>query len=149
MIDAATRARIIEEAKSWLGTPYHHMGRVKGAGVDCAMLLAEVYAAAGVIDHVESDFYPLDWHMHRDEELYLSKIFESKVAFETTQNNLLPGDVVLARFGWTFSHGAIVIEWPLCIHASIKTPVSYVDVLREAMFKKMNGELRPMKFFTL
>jgi len=38
---------VIRCAHAWLRTPYHHMGRVKGAGVDYAMLLAEVYSEAG------------------------------------------------------------------------------------------------------
>jgi len=29
------RKQIVEEAHSWLGTPYHHFAMVKGAGVDC------------------------------------------------------------------------------------------------------------------
>jgi cell wall-associated NlpC family hydrolase len=31
------RAAVVAEARSWLGTPFHHQGRVKAAGVDCAM----------------------------------------------------------------------------------------------------------------
>jgi len=31
------RLAVTEEARVWLGTPYHHMGRVKGAGTDCLM----------------------------------------------------------------------------------------------------------------
>lgn len=34
----------VAEAITWLGTPYHHQGRVKGVGVDCGTLLCEVYA---------------------------------------------------------------------------------------------------------
>jgi cell wall-associated NlpC family hydrolase len=43
------RLTVIEEARQWLRTPYHHMGRVKGGGTDCLMLLVEVYRATGVI----------------------------------------------------------------------------------------------------
>lgn len=25
----------VTEALTWLGTPYHHQGRIKGVGVDC------------------------------------------------------------------------------------------------------------------
>ena len=32
------RARIVAEAMTWLGTPYHHRGKLKGIGVDCAQL---------------------------------------------------------------------------------------------------------------
>lgn len=33
---------IINEARSWVGTPFHHQGRVKGAGVDCIGLVIGV-----------------------------------------------------------------------------------------------------------
>ena len=36
------RQRVVAEAETWLRTPYHHMGRIKGGGIDCPTLLAEV-----------------------------------------------------------------------------------------------------------
>ena len=39
----AQRAAVVAEARSWIGTPYHHAADVKGHGVDCAMLLIRVY----------------------------------------------------------------------------------------------------------
>lgn len=49
------RAAVIREARSWIGTPYHHQGRVKGVGVDCGGLIIEVGRATGllVIDAAE------------------------------------------------------------------------------------------------
>jgi hypothetical protein len=52
------RAAVIGEAETWLLTPYHHMGRVKGGGTDCLMLLAEVYEAVGLVPHIDIPFYP-------------------------------------------------------------------------------------------
>ena len=58
---AGSRNRVCRIARSWLGTPYHHMGRVKGAGVDCAMFPLEVYReelpAAGGSGQTDCD----DW----------------------------------------------------------------------------------------
>ena len=31
-----TKEDVVREAKTWLGTPFHHQGRLKGVGVDCA-----------------------------------------------------------------------------------------------------------------
>lgn len=108
------REQIVNEAKSWLRTPYRHKARVKGGGVDCAQLLIAVYSACGLID---PDFavedYPMDWHLHRDEERYLNHVLAHAHAVKTPQQ----GDVALFRFGRTVSHGAIVLEWPLVIHA--------------------------------
>lgn len=112
-IEEIERAMVIEEARTWLGTPYHPHARVKGAGVDCAMLLIEVYRACNLIPDVDPGHYAPDWHLHRSDELYLKSII--RYAREVPEP--LPGDVALFRFGRCVSHGAIVIAWPTVIHA--------------------------------
>ncbi|HZT87388.1 MAG TPA: hydrolase [Stellaceae bacterium] len=118
------RERVVAEALTWLGTPYHHRARVKGAGVDCLMLLAEVYEAAGVIAHVEPAHYPPDWHLHRDVERYVEGVlhYAHEVAGPPR-----PGDVAVFRFGRAFAHGAVVLAWPRVIHAFVRTGVVYGD----------------------
>ncbi len=108
------RFSVVAEAVTWLGTPYHHMGRVKGVGVDCLTLLAEIYESAGVIPHVEIPFYPPDWHLHRGVERYLEGLLGYAREIEVAPE---PGDVALLRFGRCFAHGAIVTAWPMLIHA--------------------------------
>lgn len=146
MSETLQRELALQEAREWIGTPYHHMGRVKGAqgGVDCAMLLLEVYEKAGVIEHVVPDYYPPDWMLHRSEERYLIECLNHGHEIEQP----LPGDVVVVKFGRCFAHGAIVVQWPVCIHAYLGAPVSYVNALLEAIFKKETGELRDMKFIS-
>ena len=48
-LESHQRAAVVAETCSWLGTPYHDRGRIKGSGVDCAMLPAEIYTAVGLI----------------------------------------------------------------------------------------------------
>ena len=33
---------VVRQARTWLNTPYHHQGRLKGVGVDCAGLAIRV-----------------------------------------------------------------------------------------------------------
>lgn len=115
MSEAEQRAAVIAEAKSWLRTPYHHMGRLKGIGADCATFPAEVYAACKVIPPVEIGFYPPDWHLHRSEEKYLARVLDYAPEVAAPQ----PGDFVLWRIGRALAHGAIVIGWPKIIHAVV------------------------------
>ncbi|MDE1914749.1 MAG: hypothetical protein KGJ57_17380 [Sphingomonadales bacterium] len=110
---AKERALVVNEAREWLGTPYHPCARVKGAGVDCAMLPAEVYEACGVIGHIDVGPYPTDWHLHRSEERYLAGVTAHAHEVEFP----LPGDFVLYRWGRCLAHGAIVVRWPTIIHA--------------------------------
>lgn len=73
-MDTSARDRVLTEALSWQGTPWHHQGRVKGVGVDCLMFLAEVYERAGVIPHADPGNYARDWHMHRSDELFMGGV---------------------------------------------------------------------------
>jgi cell wall-associated NlpC family hydrolase len=112
---ARRRAAVVAEAISWLGTPFHHEARVKGAGVDCAMLLCEVYARAGLVGRIDVPHYPPDWHLHRDVERFLALLAAHAREIAGPPE---PGDVALFRFGRCFSHGAIVTAWPRLIHAN-------------------------------
>lgn len=46
----ATRSQIVAEARTWIGTPWHHQGRLKGpsGGVDCVGLLVGTARACGL-----------------------------------------------------------------------------------------------------
>lgn len=115
--ELAQRQAVVAEALTWLGTPYHHHGRIKGVGVDCAMLLAEVFAACGLVPRVEPGMYPHDWHLHRTEELFAGWV--ERVGARTVERPRL-GDIGLFHFGHTWSHGAVVVadgEVPMLVHA--------------------------------
>ena len=142
---------MIEIAKSWLRTPYHDGARIKGAGVDCATLIAEVFAEAGVIPHVEIEPYSAQWHMHRDEEKYLGYVTAYAREIEGPPN---PADVVMFRFGRLFSHGAIVIAWPTIIHSRIGHGCEYADAEKNAWLARVGegyekpAPPRPRRFFS-
>ena len=118
------RSVVIAEAETWLRTPYHHMGRVKGAGTDCLMLLAEVYKAVGVIPHIDVPFYPPDWNLHRDAERYLEGLMPYAREIDGPPRG---GDVAVFKFGRCFAHGVIVVSWPRLIHAWCDAGVVYAD----------------------
>ena len=128
-------------ARSWLGTPYHHMGRVKGAGVDCATFLAEVYAEAGLCAPVPISYYPQDWMLHRSEERYLAILLEHVHEISGPPE---PGDIVMYHFGRCWAHGGIVLEWPLIIHALNGKAVLLADGEREGCLVH-----RAKRFFSL
>ena len=110
----AWRTAVVEEAKTWLRTPWVHRARVKHAGVDCAQLLIGVFAGAGVIAEFDTGEYPADWMLHREDERFIGWIDKYMVPLEGTPQ---PGDIVLWKYGRCFSHAAIVIDWPVVIHS--------------------------------
>ena len=119
---------IISEARSWLGTPFHHRAMVRGAGVDCAHFLIGVYSAVGLAPKVETENYPPDWHFHKDEERFLGYLERYARRVETPA----PGDVAMFKFGHCVSHGAIVVAWPTVIHAYFRQGVVIADAERGA-----------------
>jgi cell wall-associated NlpC family hydrolase len=127
----AQRQRVIDAAMSWLRTPYHHQGCVKGAGADCAMFPLAVYRECGLI---ASDYapppYSTQWHLHRSEEKYIHEI--EKLAVEKASHEILPADFVIFKFGRTYSHGAIVIKWPQVIHSYIPHGVMLTNATTDA-----------------
>jgi cell wall-associated NlpC family hydrolase len=111
-----TRQDIVEEAKTWLRTPWMHRQRVKGCGVDCAQLLIGVFSGVGMIKEFDTGEYPSDWMMHRSEERFQGFVRQ----YAKQVDKPLPGDIVLYKVGHCFAHGAIVVEWPLIIHAFLR-----------------------------
>jgi cell wall-associated NlpC family hydrolase len=123
LTEAEERQAVIAEARTWLRTPWHHGAKVKGAGVDCAMLLIACYSAAGLISDFTPEHYPIDWAMHRDQALFDEWLSRFAHLVDTPG----PGDVAHYRFGRVFSHAAIVVDWPLIIHASMPTGIVTLD----------------------
>jgi cell wall-associated NlpC family hydrolase len=146
MTEADQRAAVVAEALSWLRTPYHHQAAVKGVGADCAMFPQAVYVARGIMPHRESiGDYPVQWHMHHDEERYLAAVLKYSREIDGPP---LPGDFMLFKFGKAFAHGAIVIEWPCIIHARLGGCVELADAEQDGIFRHKNGTHRERRFFT-
>ena len=129
MTEQEERDMVVAEVRSWIGTPYHHMACVKGAGVDCGQIIKATYEATGMIETFVLQKYTHDWHMHRDEEAYLGSLTkyldlltpDEKTLDERAEDpdfHPLPGDVIMFKIGRTYSHGCMVTEWPLVVHAN-------------------------------
>jgi cell wall-associated NlpC family hydrolase len=142
MTEPETRAAIVAEALTWEGTPYMSHARLKGVGVDCALLPASVYEAVGIIPTINPT-YTADWMMHRDEEQFLSFVLPH--AREIPEADLQPGDLVIWKFGRTFSHSAIVIDYPTVLHAVIRGGA----VIRADMTQDVDLIDRPRKCFSV
>lgn len=135
------RRRILEVARSWLGTPFHHGARVKGAGVDCAQFLAAVYEEAGIVEQVALPAtYPPDWFLHQHDSRYVDGLLEHTRRVDTPE----PGDLAAFQFGRSLSHGAIVVAWPTIIHAYVDGGVLLDDAMRNArLAERYRGSFSP------
>jgi cell wall-associated NlpC family hydrolase len=136
------RAAVVAAARAWIGTPYHHMADIKGAGVDCAMLLVRVYCDLGLVSPFDPRPYTRDWMMHRNEERYLGFLLErARIVAKPDA-----GDVILFKIGRCFAHGGIVTRTePLTIcHAFM--PAGYVIEDEIARSAELSEWMVPAKF---
>jgi cell wall-associated NlpC family hydrolase len=117
---AEERARVVAIARSWIGTPFHHNARIKGVGVDCAQLLAAVFAEAALEDATLPE-YSADWFLHEDRERYLDEMDRYTVAVAEGAPVEL-GDIPMFRYGRSVSHAGIIVEvspttYPIMVHS--------------------------------
>ena len=56
-----TRARIVAEARAWIGTPYRHQASLKGVGCDCLGLVRGVWRAVIGPEPERAPPYAPDW----------------------------------------------------------------------------------------
>lgn len=118
-----TREDVVREARSWIGTPYHLRGQVKGAGCDCATLILCCYRNCGLIKDEQMGIFSGDWWVHTTEQKYMLRILRhaAKVA-ETVAFRAIkaePGNIVLTATSGSkvYNHGGIITEWPKVVHA--------------------------------
>lgn len=133
------RAAIVADALTWLGTPYRHLGDVKGQGVDCAMLLVRLLAAQQLIPQdLDPRPYSPQWHLHRGEERYLQWLQQLGTPTDDPQ----PGDIAVWRYGRTYSHGALYIGGGQVVHALAQARM----VLRQRMHEQPLAGRVPLWF---
>jgi NlpC/P60 family putative phage cell wall peptidase len=91
---------VMATARSWLGTPWIHQGRLKGVGVDCGGLIIGVGKELGLLDFDTSAYGRIpDGQRLRalcDEHLTAKPVAD-----------IVPGDVLLMRFTRHPQHLAI------------------------------------------
>lgn len=133
---------ILDEAASWVGTPYHHKGRVKGVGVDCGGYIHCVYGRFFSLKPFP-DYYAEDWALHRGQELYLDFIGE----YVREVPRPVPAGLALFQFGRCFAHGAICTEDRRFLHAWGRTQCGSVQKSARGFFRYPDGRLRAVKFF--
>jgi cell wall-associated NlpC family hydrolase len=127
--ETALRAKVVEVAKSWIGTPYRQLGATKGVAVDCSMHVARTLIEAGVFEEFDPRPYPPTWFLHRADERYLDWLRSTAEVVEVPQ----PGDVISVRFGRAFAHSGIVIDAGHLVHAFADTGVCQISPLHHTV----------------
>lgn len=134
-----SRTEVVSEARSFVSTPYHLGGQVKGAGVDCATLLMCVYRNCGILKDEQLGVFAGDWWLHAKEDTYMLRILRHafRVAEAVAYRSLeaAPGNIVLTKCAGSrvYNHGAIVLAWPRVVHA-VHPAVEEIDASKHPMW---------------
>jgi cell wall-associated NlpC family hydrolase len=117
MTETQFRSAIVEEAKSWIGTPYRASGALKGVGINCAQFLFCVAKNAGVLpaDAPQPRWYTPQLATNSKEERLIAYV-TAYGAIEIAEDDAQAGDIVLYKSGQAHGHAAIVLDWPQIIH---------------------------------
>jgi cell wall-associated NlpC family hydrolase len=151
--EAAARAAFVNEALSWVGTPFLDCGDVKGpnGAVDCAMLLVRAAVDTGCVAPFDPRPYSPRWHLHRSEELFLGWITGRLGAREVAEPRV--GDVILWQFGRCFSHGAVLVNAAEVCHAYYAAGMALVSQRHEPLLDFISDGRanlpRPVRYFDL
>lgn len=83
-----TGRQIVKEARTYIDTPFHHQGRLKGIGIDCVGLLTCVASALGITDYDNTSY-------SRDPDGVTLMQELQKIADEIDMQNAGVGDILV------------------------------------------------------
>ena len=108
-----TRAEVVAEARRWIGTPFRHQARVRGAGCDCGGMVGGIAVALGLV--------PASWWAQTFDPAFagygrqphgglLESVCDQFMARIASSAADL-GDVLLMRFGADPQHVGIIADY--------------------------------------
>lgn len=134
-------AELVEEARTWIGTPYAHYMRQKGreGGVDCLNFIAGVCYDRGVIGHIPTKVYDRKFWL-KDSDLLMDGILEGletlQAGYEAdlipTPSDYRPGDTLLLATipGLLKPNHAVFVE-----EVGVQTFILHADMARKKVLR--------------
>jgi NlpC/P60 family putative phage cell wall peptidase len=103
------RNAIVAEARSWIGTPYHHQASVKHVGCDCLGLVRGVWRALVGPEPEAIPGYSSDWGEVSGQETLLAAARRHLIEIDPAAAR--PGDILVFRMrpGRMAKHAGIVV----------------------------------------
>ncbi len=93
--DVAVRARVVEIARQWIGTPYHHQASCKSVGCDCLGLVRGIWRELYGRDAEVATGYSADWAEASGNEALLAGAARHLTIIDVAE--IAAGDVVVFR----------------------------------------------------
>jgi NlpC/P60 family putative phage cell wall peptidase len=108
MFPSLTRALVVDAARAWIGTPYHHQASLRGVGTDCLGLVRGIWREVYGVDAEEPPAYTRDWAEAASYETMLEAAARHLDAISAL--DVEPGDVVIFRLRTTTSPIRMVVR---------------------------------------
>ncbi len=105
------RPRLVDAARACLGTPYVHLGRAAGQGMDCLGLVIHALRCAGL--SVQDDTH----YKQRPDGKHLMRCVIAHGAPEKPHDEIAAGDVLIFRFDHQPQHFGLATGADKMIHA--------------------------------
>jgi len=106
-IPITTRAKVVQAARSWIDTPYHHQARAKGLGVDCVGLVIGVGRELGLCAP-EFDVPPYARTPDGSSLVHQAGALMQRLPVDAA---LQPGQVIVVAFGGDPQHLGILGDY--------------------------------------
>ena len=113
-----TRADIVDEARAWVGTPYHHQACLRGIGADCLGLVRGIWCGLYGAEPEIPPAYSPDWAEAGGQETLLGAAARHMSAVAVA--DMKPADVIVFRFrrGVPAKHAAVLVTPTSMVHAA-------------------------------
>jgi len=143
----ARQQALLDEARSWVGTPFFANSSAKGRGVSCQKLAASIYQATGFLDPEETiPDAPMSRARFAEDSL-VEPWLTGRTDFELLASGSpwMPGDLLTFRLKRSIHHVGILILPGVFVHAAEGVGAQLSPVSDSTWMSRLAGVWRPIE----
>lgn len=147
----ASKGELICAASEWHGTPFKAHGKVRGVGVDCVQLAAQIYQRVGFIETCAFPPYVMDGGQHNNSSLLVEWVESTNrfICVWTDRTDLAGspvsacGDLLCFRIGRVAWHVGIAVNPVKFVHVFQGSAVAEAQINDSTWRKRLTRIYRP------
>lgn len=136
---------LLAAAGRWIGTPFHAHAKLRGIGVDCIHLAAELMRETGHLPFYEFPSYEIDAGHHLERSMIEDWLghHPGYQRFNPKAENAMIGDLFCYRLR-VAHHIAVCIGWPHGIHVLAGRRVVQMNLDDATFVGRFSSAFRPV-----
>lgn len=138
------QAKLLIEATRWIGTPFAPHAAIRGAGVDCVNLCAQLLKACGHADDFALPRYVMDGGKHNATS-QLIEYLDSREDFSHPFAPAQCGDVLCFKLGRSSHHCGMMLHGKTFIHALYGRKVAFASLADKTFARALFAFYRPVE----